>query len=124
MLQSIVNRNAIGKQLDVICLCAARRFPCAHPGKNECFGCEYAIYERGLFFFAIQKLKETYILLDVAKTEGEKRKIQGMLNDIYLPSIYQMLIIAKNVYGMDIDCYKNDIREVMNGGGRIAIHID
>lgn len=124
MLMNIVQREAVGKQMGVSCLCAARRVPCAHTNRQDCLGCEYAIYEHGLFFFAVQRIRIMYEKLGNARTDGERRKISGMLEDIYLPAVYEMMLFSKEQYGMNIEAYKNEIVELMNGGATIAANIN
>lgn len=124
MLTNIVHREAIGKQMGVSCLCAARRVPCCYPAKQNCVGCEYAIYERGLFFFAVQRIKIMYERLKKASTDGEKKKINGLLEDVYLPAVYEIMLFSKEHYGMNIEPYKQEILELMTGGASIAADID
>ena len=65
-----------------------------------------------------------YEKLANARTDRERRKISGMLEDIYLPAVYEMMLFSKEQYGMNIESYKNEIVELMNGGATIAASIN
>ena len=116
ILENIIQRKAVGKQLGVICLCSARGVPCVHLNKEICIGCLFSIYERGFFYFMIERIRDMYISLDRAKTEGERRKIQGLLDEIYIPAVYDILHFSKYAYGMDVEDYKLEIMNLMLGG--------
>lgn len=65
-----------------------------------------------------------YERLKKASTDGEKKKINGLLEDVYLPAVYEIMLFSKEHYGMNIEPYKQEILELMTGGVSIAADID
>ena len=117
MLDNILGRKAIGKETGVSCLPAARRLPCINRGREHCLGCKYAIYERTYFWKALNVVNATYNKLKNAKTDGERKKIRMMLDNDYLPSITEMIEIAKNKYGIEVDDYQKLLIDIIKKKG-------
>ena len=120
MIENIITNRALGKNYGIICLCAARKMPCANQAASECFGCPWAVYQRGVTYFALQRIKEKYHDLEKARTAGEKQKIRGVLETVYLPAYYEVLLFSKEHYGIDVSSYKDEVIQLLTEGG-IAI---
>ena len=116
MLINVVTKTALSKTTGISCLCAARRLPCPFMNR-ECAGCAYAIYEMSVFFHLLRKVKNMYSALAVAKTEGERRKIQMLLDNEILPAVCEVLVIAKDEYGMEVHRYKEQLVNIIRRKG-------
>lgn len=117
MLESIINRKAIGKDKGVSCLPAARKLPCLNMKRDCCLGCKYAINEKTYFWKALNVVNEAYLRIKHAKTEGEKNKYQLMLNKEYLVGLTEMLEIAKSKYGIEVDSYQHLLGDIIKKRG-------
>lgn len=113
MLANVLNRNALAKHTDVSCLCAAMHVPCKCLDRENCLGCQYALYDKGILFYAFQTIRRECVKLAKAKTDGEKIKRRMLLEDEYLPAMIMILKHCKDIYGMDVEYYKAKLTELM-----------
>ena len=116
-LSAIISREAACRESGCGCILAALRKPCAYRGKDGGFGCPYALYQRGMLFSAIEKVNNQYLMLRSARTEGERDKLTGLLNGIYLPAIFEVLSFCKETYHMDVTAYVKQIQKIMDERG-------
>ena len=113
VLRNIAGREAMTHIHGIQCLLHARGIPC--PNGHKCMGCRFAIYFRGFFLYAVQVIENGYGKLAKARTEGERRKIETLLEKVYLPSILQAFQISKAVYGMDVRPFAQRIMQCIEG---------
>lgn len=106
---SIIRRDAFCKHSGISCLLSSMRLPCACVESKDGFGCPYAIYERSYLFLAVGKLKKAARHYAGAKTDGERKKIRSLIEEVYLPAIYEIMYFSKETYKMDISAYKQEV---------------
>ena len=115
ILKNIVSRRALTTNVSTQCLLLAAGKSCSF---HRCtLGCRFGMYERGGLIYAIEFIREQYEELVQAETEGERRKIQGLLEDCYIPTVVMMLTICKEQLHMDIAEYRNALLGLMSQEG-------
>ena len=117
LAEGILKKVAAGRALTHIhgiqCLLLARGVPC--PNGHACLGCSYAIYHRGALVYVVEFIREQYRHLYLAKTAGEKKKTRLLLEKVYLPALYEILSLSKEVYGMNVRPFAQEIKRIMEG---------
>lgn len=117
LAEGILKKVAAGHALTHIhgiqCVLLARGVSC--PNGHRCLGCSYAIYHRGALAYAVGFIQEQYRHLSLAKTEGEKTKTRLLLEKVYLPAVYEILFLSKEVYGMNVRPFAQEIKKIMEG---------
>lgn len=119
MLCNIVNRTAQAKEFATSCLYMAKRLPCPFRPRR-CFGCGCGIYELCLFDHLMDRVKSLYTQLEQAKTPGERRKLQLLLDDEFLPATVEILFVAKKTYRIDIEPYRTELAELITKKGELS----
>ena len=115
ILKNIVSRRALTTNVSTQCLLLAAGKSCSF---HRCtLGCRFGMYERGGLIYAIEFIREQYEELVQAETEGERRKIQGLLEDCYIPTVVMMLTICKEQLHMDIAEYRDALLGLMSQEG-------
>ena len=113
VLENILNRTALAKEPCVGCLMMASRRPCRYPAREGCIGCEYAIMQKGILFTLLKKIEATIQAVYEAKTEGERKKLEMLLEYGYVPALQEMLFLLKNIYHMDVREYIEKYNKLM-----------
>ena len=115
ILKTVVSRRAVTTNVSTQCLLLAAGKAC--PFQRCTLGCRFGMHERGGLIYAIEFIREQYKGLEQAETEGERRKIRGLLEDCYIPSAVMMLTICKEQLHMDIAEYRNALLGLMSQEG-------
>lgn len=115
ILKAIVARHAVTPVVGTQCLLLAAGKSC--PFQKCTLGCRFGMHERGGLIYAIEFIRGQYEELKRAETEGERRKIQGLLEDCYIPAVVMMLTICKEQLHMDIAEYRNSLLGLMSQEG-------
>lgn len=120
ILKNMLTGQAVGKEVSVPCVMAAMRKPCPY-GDKRCWSCPQAMYKRVSLVYLADTIKNEYAQLHLAKTDWERKKRQLMLDKVYLPTAYDLLMFSKEVYHMDVRDYQNTILEAMSNGEEINV---
>lgn len=117
MLEKIIHREAMTKQIGISCALSARSLPCAAVTAKDCIGCKYAILHRGALFSVMEKIQNAYDKLWTANTAGEQIKMRSMIEQRYIPAAIELLKFSKTIYGEDISEYKTQLEHLIHERG-------
>ncbi|WP_088187860.1 hypothetical protein [Desulfosporosinus sp. FKA] len=113
-LNSIINGECIGKNEGVTCLRKAFSKECSEKSRETCIGCGYEMYVKGFLMELHDEIRFQEHSLDIAKTQAEKIKRTAILEKKLYPTVHELLVTVKYVYGQDIEDYK----KLFNGGDK------
>ena len=119
-LLKIAFREARSKQVGVSCFLSAQGMKCTAITADDCIGCRYAIIHHGAAAYVLGKVRKAYEKLSEAVTEGENKKMVGLIEQNYLPAVYEVLKFAKEMYHEDISDYKKSLRALIEEGGKLT----
>lgn len=115
---NLIEGNAAAKNNGISCLNLAFLRPCTEPHCKDCLGCENAILHKGALCSAFMILSDTYRKMNAAETEATRRMYQALIDEKYLPAIYELLTVCKKIYRVDVTKYITKIKDlIMNKGG-------
>ncbi len=120
IIGNMLTKRAQSKQIGVLCIMSAMKKPCVFVGKQDCWGCPYAIYERACLMYGVDKIKEIQEKKNKSKTPAESRKYEEMLDKMYLPCMLDILVFCNKSYGMDISPYQKSIIEILSNERKLS----
>lgn len=123
MLSNLTAKSALGKLQDVSCALAARGHSCIYPSR-DCFGCPYSIPTVAFFFSALEHTRLQYDQLHSAKTSGEIRKWNSLINEETMPALYEIIVMAEGTYNMDLSKFKYELEQLIDAKGETKHVVD
>ena len=122
ILKAVVARHAVTPMVSTQCLLMAAGKSCPY---GKCvFGCRYGIYGRGALIYAAEFIREKYIELAQARTDGARRKIRGLIEDSFIPAVVMMLTLCHEKLHMDTKAYQDMFLRIMDEGENNVIRIE
>ena len=97
VLYNISCHSSAGKTSD--CLLIASNKMCPFADRKTCIGCDYEVKTKSTLYvmaYELKRLKKDYM---ETKNRYEKEKIHSIMTNNILPSINEMYICLKNLYG-------------------------
>jgi len=119
-LESITNGECTGKNEGIYCLRKAFGKECSEKSRETCIGCGYEMYVKAFLMELRNEIKFQGSCLDRAKTEGEKIKRRAILEKKLCPTVDELLVTIKYVYGQDVEEFKRLFGADGNGNTRIG----
>jgi len=119
-LESITNGECTGKNEGIYCLRKACGKECLEKSRETCIGCGHEMYVKAFLMELRNEIKFQGSCLDRAKTEGEKIKRRAILEKKLCPTVDELLVTMKYVYGQDVKQFKRLFGVDKDGNARIG----
>lgn len=116
ILQNIASGGAVSKQDDSLCLMTAMGQGCKRPDSCQCIGCEYEISTKSTIYLLMSEYNRLQLLKGKAESPQLKGKYIGILKEVIVPKISDILICMQKNYGDEsIREIESIIQEMQNG---------